>query len=98
MQSSIERRIARLEAVLHERDSAPLRIFATVIGRPLQGFVAHHPPGPAIKRGWVLSAHPGFVAHHPPGPAIARQDGESVEALEARCAAEAPGVQIWRST
>ena len=76
MQSSFERRIARLEAVLHERDSEPLRIFATVIGRPLQG----------------------FVAHHPPGPAIARQDGETVEALEARCAAEAPGVQIWRST
>lgn len=74
MQSSIERRIARLEAVLHERDSEPLRIFATVIGRPLQGFVAY-----------------------PAGPQVDRLADEAPEALEARCAALAPAVMVWRS-
>ncbi|PWW47740.1 hypothetical protein [Melaminivora alkalimesophila] len=49
MQSSFERRIARLEAVLHERDREPLRIFARVINHPLQGFVAY-PAGPQIDR------------------------------------------------
>ena len=40
----------------------------------------------------------GFAAHLPDGPTVARQPGESLEALEERCAALAPKVTIWCST
>lgn len=40
----------------------------------------------------------GFAAHLPDGPTVARQPGETLEALEERCAALAPKVTIWCAT
>ena len=57
-------------------------------------------PAPELLRLFVtiVGREPtGFAAHHPPGPTVARQDGETAEALQARCTATAPSVSVWRS-
>lgn len=55
-------------------------------GKPLRLFVH------------VINRHvSGFLAHLPEGPSVTRQDGETVEELEARAAALHPGIMIWRS-
>lgn len=57
-------------------------------------------PGRAPLRLCVL--RPGIEPHglhaHPDGPHVARLPGESVAALQTRCAALHPGVVIWRAT
>lgn len=57
-------------------------------------------PAPELLRLFVtiVQREPqGFAAHHPAGPTVARLAGETVEALQARCTATAPGVSVWRS-